>query len=172
MSLGIRLTWVLISSLSFIGCEIVHSFKTGQILGIKTTKHTSKIWLFENGNREVDWPRIWQSGKMAVGGYESAEMGHKIQFYCGIGMGGSHGGLPEKSIGPQSTGRRRHWPGEGESLQPQRLWPRQKEVTQNSGGKSELMCDGTVGASEAKRGKQKSNNEGLWASFYYLWVRS
>lgn len=100
-------------------------------------------------------------GKMAVGGYESAEMGHKIQFCCGIGMEGSHEGLPERSIGPQSTARRMHWPGEGESLQPQRLWSRQREVTQSSGGKSELVCDGTVRAGEAERGNQGSNSEGL-----------
>lgn len=43
VGLGIRLTWVLVSSLSFIGSEIVHSFKTGQTLGIQTTKPTSKI---------------------------------------------------------------------------------------------------------------------------------
>lgn len=42
VGLGLRGTWVLISSLLCISCEIVHSFKTGHILGIKTTKLTPK----------------------------------------------------------------------------------------------------------------------------------
>lgn len=42
MSLGVRLPWVLTSFLPFISHEIVHSFKTGQIMGTESTKPAPK----------------------------------------------------------------------------------------------------------------------------------
>lgn len=42
MSLGVRLPWVLTSFLPFISHEIVHSFKTGQIVGTESTKPAPK----------------------------------------------------------------------------------------------------------------------------------
>lgn len=72
MSLGIRLTWVLISSLSFISCEIILSFKTVQVLGIKPTQLTLRndcltmdtdyngIWMGKKWKQKV--MRMWRGG--------------------------------------------------------------------------------------------------------------